>query len=175
MRTLLIAAALALAACASTPTPAAHHAETALPESGLALSGPDGQTLHLADLAGLPRQTISFEIHGAAHVYEGAALADILARIGAPQGQALRGNELSNAVLITARDGYQITLALAETDPGMTARRVILADRIDGAPISAEDGPFRLIVEGDLRPARSARQVARIEVRRLGSPRLPSH
>jgi hypothetical protein len=66
-----------------------------------------------------------------------------------------------------AADGYHVVLALAETDPAMRPNRIILADRCNGAAMAAPEGPFRMVVEGDLRPARSARQVTSIAVVRL--------
>jgi len=94
-------------------------------------------------------------------------LAALLARIGAPQGQALRGPAFSLAVVVRARDGYVATLALAETDAGMREAPVLLAERRAEGPLPPEEAPFRLIVGGDLRPGRSARQVQRIELRDL--------
>jgi DMSO/TMAO reductase YedYZ molybdopterin-dependent catalytic subunit len=38
---------------------------------------------------------------------------------------------------------------------------------MDGKPVPDAEGPLRLVVDGDLRPARSARMVEKIEVRRL--------
>jgi hypothetical protein len=64
-----------------------------------------------------------------------------------------------------------VALALAETDPLMRPTpTVFLADRCNGAPMAAPDGPFRLIVLGEGRPARSARQVTTIRVVRLPAP-----
>jgi DMSO/TMAO reductase YedYZ molybdopterin-dependent catalytic subunit len=157
MRALVAAACLALLA------------QPALAQS-LELKGLAGQTATLtaADLASLPRQTVTFNTHGEKHVYEGPLLIDVLAKVGAPSGQALRGAELADAVVVSAADGYRVALGLAEADPGTRPNRVILADRADGAPLAAKDGPLRLVIEGDLRPARSARQVTGIEVIRLG-------
>lgn len=143
----------------------------------LALVGPEGQavTLTAAELAALPRQTIAFAGHGESHVYEGPLLIDVLAKAGAPTGKALHGPEMADVVLVEANDGYAVALGLAEADPGTRANRIILADRADGAPLATKDGPFKLVVEGDLRPARSARMVARITVMRLGGVAAASH
>lgn len=142
----------------------------------LTLKGLAGQsaTVTAADLASLPRATVILDAHGEKHVYEGPLLVDVLAKVGAPTGQALRGVELADAVLVSAADGYRVALGLAEADPGTRPNRVILADRADGAPLSAKDGPFKLVIEGDLRPARSARRVTEIEVVRLGPPARPT-
>jgi hypothetical protein len=136
----------------------------------VAVSGLAGQkaALTAADIAAMPHAPLTLQLEGGkSEACEGVALSDILAKVGAPQGHALRGPEMADVVEIGATDGYRVALALAETDPGMRASRIILADRCDGAPLSATEGPFRLVVQGDLRPARSARQVTSITVLRL--------
>lgn len=175
MRSIILVLMVLLSACATasadSAAPAAHtHAAApTAPNISVELVGPDFNRLSItvADLAAGPRETITMAIHGQTYTFEGVALTTLLARVGAPTGENLRGLALPSTVLVTARDGYRVALALAETDPGMTSRKIILADTMDGAPIGAEDGPFRLVVEGDLRPARSARMVSRIEVRLL--------
>lgn len=159
MRALLLAAAVAALASPSFA-------------QNLELKGPTGQTATItsADLAGLPRVKFVFDAHGQKHEYEGPLLIDVLAKVGAPTGTALRGPALSNAILVKALDGYQVVFGLAEADPGTRPNRMILADRADGQPLGKEDGPFKVVVEGDLRPARSARMVTGIEVITLGTP-----
>jgi hypothetical protein len=90
-----------------------------------------------------------------------------LSKVGAPAGKAIRGEELADVVIIEARDGYKIALDLAGTDPTMRNERVILADRMDGAPLDSDHGPFLLVVEGDLRPARAVRMVFSIRLERI--------
>ena len=135
----------------------------------VAVAGLDGQQtrLTLADLDALPRVQIGANEHGAQHVFEGALLRDVLAKVGAPAGKAIHGKELADVVIVEARDGYIVALGLAETDSTIRAERVILADRMDGAPLEADKGPFQLVIEGDLRPARSARMVSKIRIERL--------
>lgn len=138
----------------------------------LDLKGPAGQSasLTVADLASLPRVSVAFDAHGERHVYEGPLLIDVLAKIGTPTGKAIHGAEMADVVLVKAQDGYQVAFGLAELDPGTRANRIILADKADGAPLSGKDGAFKLVAEGDLRPARSARMVREIEVLRLAKP-----
>jgi len=142
-------------------------AEEASPN--VSLTGLDGQqaSITIEELDALPRVTVSVEQHGAVHVFEGALLGDVLAKAGVPRGKAIHGAELADVVLIEARDGYKVALDLAGTDAATRAERVILADRMDGAPLDAEKGPFQLVIEGDLRPARAARMVSSIKVERL--------
>lgn len=61
-----------------------------------------------------------------------------------------------------------MVFGLAETDPGTRKGKIILADRDAAGPLK-DDGPFRIVVEDDLRPARSARMVETIEVIRLAN------
>jgi hypothetical protein len=105
--------------------------------------------------------------HGVRNSFSGLLLADVLKIANAPAGEKLMGPEFSNVVLVSARDGYVVAFALADTDPAMRKEEIILADKMDGKPIPAADGPLRLVVEGDLRPARSERQLEEIEVQRL--------
>jgi hypothetical protein len=60
----------------------------------VALVGLDGQqsTLTMPELDALPRVKISANEHGALHVFEGALLGNVLAKVGAPAGQAIRGS-----------------------------------------------------------------------------------
>ncbi len=162
----LIAIAAALAALAS---PAA--AQT------LALKGPTGQTMNIstADLAAMPHVGFTFDAHGQRHAYEGVPLIDLLAKVGAPTGKALGGKALAHAVRTTSSDGYQVVFGLGEVDPGTRPNRIIVADRADGAALGAKDGPFKLVVEGDLRPARGARMLTLIEVIPLGAGQATAH
>jgi hypothetical protein len=122
----------------------------------LVLKGPAGQTANLAvaDLSALPRVSIAFDAHGEKHVYEGPLLIDVLAKVGTPTGKAIHGAEMADVVLVKAHDGYQVAFGLAELDPGTRPNRIILADKADGAPLSGKDGALKLVVEGDLRPAK---------------------
>ncbi len=132
------------------------------------LTGLDAQqyTLTLAELDALPRIKVSTRQHGVLHVFEGALLGDVLAKVGAPSGKAIRGAELVDIVIVEARDGYKVALDLAGTDSTMRADQVILANRMDGAPLEPEKGPFELIVEGDLRPSRAVHSVSAIRLER---------
>lgn len=132
----------------------------------LLLKGAAGQIVSItaAELAALPHIAVAVNEHGQPHAYEGVALSALMARVGVAADKPTRGAGLATVVRVTARDGYQVVLALAETDPATAKGRVIVADREAGRPLGDQQGPFRLVVEDDLRPARSARQVARIEV-----------
>jgi hypothetical protein len=136
----------------------------------LRATGPGGQveSFGAAAIAAMPHVKATLTAHGETHVFEGPLLIDILARVGAPTGAAIRGAEMADVVLVTGSDGYRVALGLAETDPAFRGDRIVLADRVDGHAIEAKDGPFRLVVEGDLKPARSVRMVTTVGVVRAG-------
>ena len=94
-------------------------------------------------------------------------LSDASAKVDAPSGKAIRGIELTDIAIIEARDGYKVAIDLAATDSTMRADRAILADRMDGSALDVNAGPFQLVVEGDLRPARPIRMVSSIRLERV--------
>lgn len=120
--------------------------------------------LDRAALATLPRAQAQAASHDEPpSLWQGVALADVLAKAGAPAGKALRGRALASYVRVTAADGYQVVFGLGELDPGVGHAQALLADRHEGKPLD-KDGPFRLVVPGDRRAARWVRNVVRIEV-----------
>ena len=162
--------ALALAAALTLSTPvvlAAQSAASAAPAS-LTLVGLDGRTRSVttADLAKLARHDTTVSAHDVTGRYSGVALTDLLALVNAPLADSLRGRSLATYVLAEASDGYRVLFSIAELDSRFTDRLVILADKKDGQPLPAAEGPFRLIVPGEKRPARWARQVTRISLGR---------
>jgi hypothetical protein len=160
-----------LAACVALAGPAATQAM----DLNVWLTEADGaeQPIGAPAIAALPRVSVPLTIHGETHVFEGPLLIDVLKATGVETGAALRGPALAQAVVVRAADGYAVVFGLAELDPGVRPNRIILADTVDGAPLTAEDGPFRLVAEGDVRPARSVRQVSAVQIVRFPTP--PAH
>lgn len=158
----LVGPALAQPATASAPASPASIAT-------LDLTGLAGQVAHitLAQIAAMPHQSVTVTWHGATSTFQGVPLTDLLTQVSAPRGEALRGRELADVVVVTAQDGYRVVLALSDTEASIRGNRIIVADQVDGHALAGNDGSLRLVVEGDLKPARSARQVQRIELRRL--------
>jgi len=152
---------IAVAAAIAVQTASAALAQT------VSLEGIDGQalTISAAALQAMPHQALTLTSEdGKAVRYEGVPLSLLLQKVGAPAGKALRGPEMADVVIVSASDGYRVALSLAETDASLRGEAVLLADRADGAALTAHDGPFRLIVEGDRRPARAERMVANIRL-----------
>jgi hypothetical protein len=52
-------------------------------------------------------------------------------------------------------------------DAAFTDSAVLLADRAKGQPLSDTQVPFRIVVAGDKKPARSLRMLERIDVVQL--------
>jgi DMSO/TMAO reductase YedYZ molybdopterin-dependent catalytic subunit len=121
--------------------------------------------LTTGDIAALPHQSVSVvDEKNGTEVYQGVPVAELLRRAGAPLGKELRGPKMRLYVLVKARDGYAAVFALPEFDAGFTDRVILLADRRDGHPLDAVEGPLRLVVPGEKRRARWVRQVIDIEV-----------
>lgn len=121
------------------------------------------------DLAGLPRETATLldEKTNRRVPYEGVPLEEILKKAGLPLGKDLRGKALAIYLLAEAKDGYQVVFSLGELDPNLSGARAIIADRREGQPLSEYEGPLRLVIDGDKRPARSVRLLEKLEVVRL--------
>ena len=110
-------------------------------------------------LQGLPRHAVGMDVHGKALQCSGVDLVDVLRHAGAMPADPLRGAHLARHVAVRARDGYTVVFSLGELDPTLGRQRVYVADECDGKPLPADAGPARLLIPGDARPARSARQI----------------
>ena len=122
--------------------------------------------LSAADLAALPRAKVSVgDEHGTRVVYEGVPAREILQRAGAPLGKELRGPNMTMCVVAGGSDGYQAVFALAEFDPGFTDQVILGADHRDGQRLNCREGPLRLIVPSDKRPARWIRALTTLRLK----------
>ncbi len=144
----------------------------ALAQTGgsLLITGLAGQTetLSAADIAKRPHVQVTLTHNGVPKVYSGPLLTDLLRNVDAPLGEKLHGPALSDVVVATAADKYHVVLSLGELDAGLhPGARVILADAVDGELLDAHEGPFRLVVDGDARPARSAHSVVEIDLKHV--------
>jgi len=165
---LLIAAVGVAALCAA---PQAMQKAPAMPAAQstdvlLSVTGEVTTELHLtaADLKALPRTSVTaMDAHEKqSHVFEGVALAELLKRAGLPSGENLRGKSMSLCVVASAADGYHAVFSLAELDASIGGEQVLVVDTVDGAALPAGQGPLRLVVPSDKRPARWVRMVQSI-------------
>jgi DMSO/TMAO reductase YedYZ molybdopterin-dependent catalytic subunit len=125
-----------------------------------------------ADLKGMPRVTIhAVNTHSnKMEVYAGVPLAALLQKAGVPQGGQIQVPWMTAYVLVEAADNYRVVFSLAELDAGFLDSEVLVADTVDGAPLGAGEGPFKLVAPHDKRPARWVRMVRSITVVRPPTP-----
>jgi DMSO/TMAO reductase YedYZ molybdopterin-dependent catalytic subunit len=118
------------------------------------------------DLKKLPRKTLRIENPHAKkmEVYEGVLLEALLQKAGVPQGEQLRGAAMATYVLVEAADNYRVVFSLAELDSGFLDSEVLLADTMDGTPLAAGEGPFKLVAPHEKRPARWVKMVRSLTV-----------
>jgi hypothetical protein len=130
------------------------------------LHGADGQILVVSDsdFAKLGRQDVQADAHHVKGTFNGVCVYDLLRLVGAPPSDSLRGAALAAYVLIEAADGYRVVYSIAELSPGFAQHEVMIVDRMNGAPLPAKDGPFRLIAPDDKAPSRWVRQVTKITI-----------
>ena len=121
-------------------------------------------TLTAAQITALPHVTISVKDHDTPAQFEGVPLAAVLALAGVQLGNSMRGPRMTEALLVEASDDYEVVFALAEIDPDLATREILLADKRDGQPLDAKQGPFRIVAPGDKRPARWIRQITSMKI-----------
>jgi DMSO/TMAO reductase YedYZ molybdopterin-dependent catalytic subunit len=123
--------------------------------------------LTIADLAKLPRRTArAKERDGRETTFEGVELSAVLKLAGVPFGERLRGTNLALFLIAEAADNYRVVFALPELDPAFADRVILLADRRDGKPLTASEGPLRIVVTDEKRQARWVRQLVSLKIRR---------
>ena len=135
----------------------------------LSVSGEVARPLKLsaADFAKLSRRTVRAKDHsGKESTYEGTPLIEVLQLAGVTLGESLRGKNLALYLVVEAADGYRAVFALPELDPAFTDRVILIADRKDGNPLAAAEGPLRIVIPDEKRQARWVRQVTSLIIRR---------
>jgi hypothetical protein len=140
------------------------------------VTGLSAQTLRVIDaeghttavsatqIVGLPHLTVTVPEHDATVQFDGVSLANVLTLAGIQLGDKLRGPRMTETLLVEAADGYKVAFALAEVDPAFAVRDIILADKRDGKPLDAKEGPLRIVAPGDKRAARWVRQVTALRL-----------
>jgi hypothetical protein len=130
-------------------------------------NGSQQTSVSLDALKALPHKTVT--VHNphenVDETYSGVLLIDLLKQVGAPVGKDVHGKALSEYVVATGSDGYKAVLALAEIEPDFHPGDVLVADTMNGKPMDAKTGPFRLVVSDDKRPARSVRNLFSVELK----------
>ncbi|GAB4358992.1 MAG: molybdopterin-binding oxidoreductase [Bryobacter sp.] len=114
----------------------------------------------LSELAKRP----TVELLAGKDTYTGALLIDLLAEAGQERGAKMRGTQIAKIVLVECEDAYRVAFSMAELDPEFRDTKVLLAWKKNGEALTSQEGPLRLIVEGDKKMARWGRRVKSIRV-----------
>ena len=121
--------------------------------------------LSVKDLAALKSSEVKAKDRdGKEHTFKGVMLWTILNSAGVTLGKDLRGENLAKYVLVKASDGYEAVFSLPEIDPEFSDKIILLAHEVDGKPLAATEGSFRLVVPQDKKHARWIRQLTSIQV-----------
>ena len=116
-------------------------------------------------LSGLPVVEAQFTAHEKTQRCSGPSLASVLAKAGVPHGNKVSGPKLQTSITAKARDGYAVLFSIGEVDTLLGNAAIIVATQCDGVEIPESDGPYRLVVPGEHRAARSVRQLKSLEIR----------
>ena len=132
---------------------------------------PNPRQIDVSALHKLPRVNVSTgdaRQAGRQIVYSGTPLLEALKAGGLVFDSGMAGlrDAVKMTVIVEAADGYQAAFSMAELDPELTDRVILLADIKDVQPLPPGEGPFRIIVPGEKRPVRWVRQVKSLTVRK---------
>lgn len=97
------------------------------------------------------------------HWYRAVPLCGVLEQAGVVFGNALQGAAMAAYVLIEGADGYRVVLPLASLDDSFGGG-VFIARAMDGSLLSADEGPYRLILPADTRTTRWVERVVKVTV-----------
>lgn len=118
-----------------------------------------------AELAKLPRHEQRLDTEGASGAtVSGVLLWDLVQLLGVPSPKASGRQRAVMYIKLTGADGQSAVLALVDVDPSFSKRLVLVADRRNGQPLDAAEGPWRVFIPDDLRHARWIRGLAAIEI-----------
>ncbi len=136
------------------------------PSTSLRITGLENQTktLTLAELKAMPHVSVTVT-NGHSHKqesYSGVPVKDLLALVATPKADAadIKPKVSPRMTLIVAEgtDKFRVALTLCDTDPGCRSGQAIVADSLDGQPLTT-DGAFKLILSEDKMPGRWVRNL----------------
>lgn len=99
-------------------------------------------------------QTVRFKLRGEEHAARCVPLRLLIQPALPRLENEVKNHELGFAVFVRGRDGYTVCFSLGELSPEVGRRQVWLALEVDGKPLSGKEGPIRLLVPEDGKPAR---------------------
>ena len=119
-----------------------------------------------AQLATIPRHDlrVAGENSTDTATVSGVTLWDLIQKAGVPPAAASGRQRGSAYVRLKGSDGQSAIFGLVEIDPSFSKRTVLVADRRNGQPLDAVEGPWRAFVPDDIRHARWIRGLVLVEV-----------
>ncbi len=128
----------------------------------------------IADLQALPQAEVSTNAKAGnselgLHQYGGPLLVELLNKAGVKVDSGKPNDILRKAVVVYGSDGYSAAVAWGEIDPKYGNKKVVLAFQRDGQPMPEADGFARLIMPGDIAAGRFISNVAKVEVKDVGT------
>lgn len=136
----------------------------------LRIDGAVGHVLTLSadDLAALPQSDVRVTYktgHGQEEAtYSGVSLWALLGKADLGPLSADKPTRTAHYLMLSARDGYRVVVALGEIDPELEGKSAIVALKRNGVSIPDKEA-FRLALPGDSHGARNLHALDHIEVR----------
>lgn len=160
MKTILVVATLVLLPTRASAT--GEPSTSPAPSGGIVVENAREHkvlTFSTSDLAKLKR--VELKVGSNQVVFSGVPLAEILRAAGVTWGGKC-SPFLTCCVVVEAADGYRVAFSIPEIAPELSHRMILLADRCAGEPLSAKEGPYKIIEEDAREHGRWVRQVAKI-------------
>jgi DMSO/TMAO reductase YedYZ molybdopterin-dependent catalytic subunit len=172
-------AASASSTDATTATASATAAGTAAaggPSTSFSLGGlvSSPAEIVLADLQTLPQASVTTNPMAGGtpmgeHAYSGPLLYDLIQKAGLKADPDRKNDALRKSIVVTGTDGYSVAFAWGEIDPRFAGKQILMAFQRDGQPLPEDDGFARTIVPGDGAAGRYVSNVAKVEVKDVGT------
>jgi hypothetical protein len=167
MKTLLLASLL-LVPSVSGIAQMDSHKPAAKPSTSLTVTGITGtaKTLSPAEFKVLPHITVNVHNPHANkdESYSGVAVKDLLTMVAPAKSEGPKVSSNMTLIIAGATDGFQVAITLCDTNPECRNGQSIVADTLDGAPLTT-DGAFKLVLSEDKKPARWARNLQSLTVK----------
>jgi DMSO/TMAO reductase YedYZ molybdopterin-dependent catalytic subunit len=135
------------------------------------LLGRSPQVVERSEIAKLPHRTVKAKgSDSKTSVYSGVPLKELLQHVGVVFSRERQQRNLGSVVLVESVNETSALFAMAELDTALTDKRILLADAKNGKPLTAPEGPFRIIVPDEKESARWTKHVWAIYIVQMAEP-----